>query len=91
MREVPYSWAVSFDEPLGGVGTGCLEHGSLEPEPADDLRDDVRPERVSALAHVIGVDHDHVRTCLQASLGPPDQQVNVFDSFCKRTPQNAGT
>jgi hypothetical protein len=87
--EGEYPWAIAFDEPLGGVGVGCFEHGLLEPEAADDLRDNVCPQRVGVLANIVGVDHDHICTCLQASLGPPNQQINIFDSFCTRTAQNA--
>lgn len=78
-----YPRAVAIDEPVGGAWVGSFEHGLLEPEPAYDLCNDVCPQGVGALANVISVDHDHICSCFQASLRPPNQQVNVFNSFCK--------
>ena len=80
--EIQYPWAVSFDEPLGCAGVRSFEHGFLEPEPAYDLCNDVCPQGVSMLADIISIDHDHICPSFQASLCPPNQQVNIFDSFC---------
>lgn len=78
-----YPWAISSDEPLRGVWAGSFEHGFIKPEPAYNLGDDVCPERFSTVANIISVNHDHICTCFQASLCPPNQQVNIFNSFCK--------
>jgi hypothetical protein len=84
----PYPWAITSDEPLRGVGVGSFEHGFIKPEPAYNLGDDVCPQRFSTLANIISIDHDHISACFQASLCPPNQQVNIFNSFYKSGPQN---